>query len=44
MTLTARLMSLDEKRWEEMSVGDMDRGLCREIIKEDHMREDALQV
>ena len=44
MTLTTRLMSLDEKRWEEMSGGDMDRGICREIIKEDHMIEHALQV
>ena len=44
MTLTARLMSLDEKIWEEMRGGDTDRGLCREIIKEDHMSEHELQV
>ena len=44
MTLTARFMSLDEKILEEMSRGDMYRGLCREIIKGDRMREHALQV
>ena len=44
MTLTARLMSLYEKRREDMSGGDTDRVLCREIIKEDHMREHALEV
>ena len=44
MTLTARLISLDERTWEEKSGGDTERGLCMEIIKEDHMREHALQV